>query len=130
LSVVASSAFPLSYQWRLNGFDLIGETNSTLTITNVQIANGGDYTVVISDMYGSIISQTARLVPLIRPVFVNPPINQSVASNAVLSVSGEWVAWPPPFTTEWRRGSIKLMTNILNETYDFFTIPDKSLRYF
>lgn len=125
-SVVATSAFPLSYQWRFNGVDLIGETNSSLTITNVQIANGGYYTVVVSDMYGSVVSQPARLAPLIRPMFINPPLSQSVASNTILSVSGEWIGWPPPFTTEWRRGSIKLMTNIQNETYSFYEIPVKA----
>src|SRR5205823_12587524 len=46
---------------RLNGVNLPGETNSTLTLTNVQLANGGSYTVVIANDLGTVISDPALL---------------------------------------------------------------------
>lgn len=125
-NVVASSEYPLSYQWRFNGVDIPGATNSALTITNVQIENGGDYSVVVSDMYGSAVSQSARLTPLVRPIFIMPPISQSIPSNTTAIVSGVWIGWPPPFTVEWRRGSVKLATNVQNETVSFFELPVKA----
>ena len=39
---------PLEFQWNFNGIPLAGETNSTLTITNVQRENIGPYTVFLT----------------------------------------------------------------------------------
>jgi hypothetical protein len=51
----------LRYQWRRNGSDLPGRTNAVLTIPNAQPADEGDYTVVVSNVRGSITSIVARL---------------------------------------------------------------------
>jgi hypothetical protein len=40
---------PIHYQWQRNGTPLTGATNDTLTLTNVQPAQAGDYTVVVID---------------------------------------------------------------------------------
>jgi len=52
---------PLSYQWRFNGTDLPGMTNNILTVTNVQRTNAGNYSVVVTNLSGSVSSQTATL---------------------------------------------------------------------
>jgi len=49
------------YQWRFNDADLIGKTNTTLTVTNVQRADGGNYNVVVTNLSGSVTSQVATL---------------------------------------------------------------------
>src|SRR5438477_12159530 len=59
--VTATGDAPLSYQWRFNDGDLIGMTNATLTVTNVQRADGGNYNVVVTNLSGSITSQVATL---------------------------------------------------------------------
>jgi len=41
--VLAVGAGTLSYQWRHGPYPIQGETNSTLTLTNVQIADAGEY---------------------------------------------------------------------------------------
>jgi hypothetical protein len=43
---------PLIYQWRKNGANIPGATNSSYTITNVQVSDGGTYTVVVKNDYG------------------------------------------------------------------------------
>ena len=70
LSVSASGASPLSYQWQKNGNNLSGATLTTLNITNVQMSDAGFYTVVVSNPGGSVTSQQAQLV-----------ITSTVASN-------------------------------------------------
>jgi hypothetical protein len=52
---------PLAYQWRLNEVMLLDKTNSTLALTNVQFANAGAYTVVVTNLAGAVTSQVARL---------------------------------------------------------------------
>src|SRR5262249_6430615 len=52
-TVTATGIPPLTYQWRFNGLNLAAATNSSLTITNVQPINAGNYTVVASNSLGS-----------------------------------------------------------------------------
>ena len=59
--VAARGTRPLSYQWRFNGAALPGATNETLTITNVALNQAGDYAVVVTNVFGSIISAPAVL---------------------------------------------------------------------
>ena len=60
-SVAANGAPPLSYQWRKDGVGLPNGTNAMLTLTNVQPSCIGDYTVVVSNPYGSVTSSVATL---------------------------------------------------------------------
>jgi hypothetical protein len=60
-SVVVADTRGLSYQWRSNGSDLLGQTNDTLLLTNVSAANEGVYSVFISNGSGSVVSDPAFL---------------------------------------------------------------------
>ena len=75
-AVVASGAQPLSYQWRLNGADISGATSSTHTRNNVQPADAGNYTAVVSNGAGSITSQAAILT-----VNSPPAVSLAVSTN-------------------------------------------------
>ena len=52
---------PLSYQWRFEGRDLAGETNSTLVLRNVTRSLQGPYSVLVSNQFGSVLSPPAQL---------------------------------------------------------------------
>ena len=60
-SVAASGTAPLSYRWSWNGTNLVGATNATLTLNNVQSAQAGDYLVLVSNLAGSTNSAVAKL---------------------------------------------------------------------
>lgn len=68
-TVSATGGSPLSYQWLFGGTTISGATTTSLTLTNVQTANAGDYAVVVSDAVGSVISADAQLI-----VSGSPPI--------------------------------------------------------
>lgn len=57
----ASGTAPLAYQWRRDGIDLAGRTNSTLTFSAAQPVDEGDYTVVITNVAGAVTSEPTRL---------------------------------------------------------------------
>jgi hypothetical protein len=61
---------PLSFQWQKDGVNLSddgrvsGATSATLTISSVQLADAGNYSVVVSNPYGSVASSIATLTVL------------------------------------------------------------------
>jgi hypothetical protein len=55
------AGYPLTYQWQFNGADITDATSSSFTTNNVQVANAGDYTVVVGNSYGSVTSSVAIL---------------------------------------------------------------------
>jgi hypothetical protein len=61
LSVWAVGMGSLSYQWRFNGDNLAGATDSTLALTGAQLSSSGTYSVVVSSPYGSTPSDDALL---------------------------------------------------------------------
>jgi hypothetical protein len=61
LSVSATGTAPLSFQWRLNGTNITGATTSTLLLTNLSVTDAGQYTVMITDGFGSTIAVSAKV---------------------------------------------------------------------
>ena len=53
LSIDATGSGTLNYQWQLNGVNVPGATDSTLTIPSGTVTNAGNYTVVVSNPYGT-----------------------------------------------------------------------------
>jgi hypothetical protein len=81
-TVVASGTPPLTYQWNFNGTNIVGATNTTLMLTNVQFSQAGNYTVLVTNLFGSVLSSNAMLAvtldhfawnPIPSPRFVNTP---------------------------------------------------------
>jgi hypothetical protein len=101
-SVGAVGTGALLYQWRFNDTDLPGATNTTLVITNVQLANAGTYTVRVTDEIGSATSQPAVLIVLMRPIYTRQPQDVVILAgqDATFSVSVEGT---PPLGFRWRR---------------------------
>jgi uncharacterized repeat protein (TIGR01451 family) len=64
LVVTADGAPPLHYQWRFGNTPIPNATNRTLLLTNVQVSDSGDYSVVITNQYGSITSSNATVTVL------------------------------------------------------------------
>ena len=60
-SVAVGGTPPLSYQWSFGGSALDGATNASLTLTNVQLSQAGDYSVVITNVAGTASSSNATL---------------------------------------------------------------------
>jgi hypothetical protein len=61
LTPVVAGAAPLRFQWRFNGTNLPNATNSTLSFPGVQLANAGNYFVVVTNLAGSATSTVATL---------------------------------------------------------------------
>ena len=78
----------MAYQWQCNGKDILGATDASLTLTNLQVADSGNYRVVVTNIFSSVTSAVAKLTVL-------APLGQAVdAPGLVWSTSGNapWVS--------------------------------------
>jgi hypothetical protein len=60
-TVAASGMRPLSYQWNLNGTNLVDATNTMLLLTSVTTNQAGGYSVTVTNMAGTVTSSNAIL---------------------------------------------------------------------
>lgn len=67
---------PLHYQWQKNGADLAGATEPSLWIGNAQPADSGSYRVVVTNLFGTVTSETVTLT-------VTDPIAEALDAPAL-----------------------------------------------
>lgn len=60
-AVVATGAGPLAYQWRFNGVNIKSATGTKYTISSVKSSDYGNYSVLVTNSAGSVVSATAVL---------------------------------------------------------------------
>jgi hypothetical protein len=76
-SVMPSGSAPLTFRWLkgsaylTDGGRISGSTNSTLSITAATTADAGDYSVIITNLVGSITSSVATLTVLVPPTITS-----------------------------------------------------------
>lgn len=91
-SVTATGTAPLSYQWKKNGVDIAGATADSHTTPAATLAdNGSQFTVLVSNSAGSVLSDAATLT-------VTPPPGVML------------------FTANWGDRSILITDDLLNVT--------------
>jgi hypothetical protein len=130
-TVQADGTAPLAYQWLRYGTNLVGETDATLTIPDVQATDEAPYAVVVTNVAGavtsSVVNLTVTLPPLTAPqltvdqthftfLLSGPP-----GSNYVLQVSTNLLNWSPVSTSTIPvSGSITLSNAISGYNRCFF----------
>ena len=106
LSAVAGGSPTPSFQWQKGGVAIAGATSATLTLTNVQVADAGTYTLVATNSAGE-----ARSTPVTvavsaptnttAPTIARQPQTQTVAMGSTAVFNAEATGGPLSF--QWRR---------------------------
>jgi YVTN family beta-propeller protein len=116
---------PFGYQWLRDGQPLPGMTNRLLTISNAQVSDEGAYQVTAINGFGSATSAPVRLIVLVNPSLVLPPLNQRVVDGGNATFSFAISGHPPPFGYLLRRSSTSVVTNyVAADTTGFFSLPN------
>jgi alpha-tubulin suppressor-like RCC1 family protein len=84
-TATATGFAPLSYQWYFNDSIISGATATNCPITSVTTSDAGNYTVVVTNLYGSATSSAALLTVL--PLSAAIPTITSATPNADGTVS-------------------------------------------
>src|ERR1043166_6865986 len=90
LNVAVVGTTPLTYQWRLNGTNLAAANLPALSLPALSTGQAGRYDVVVTNLYGSVTSQVARITVL-TPTIYWPG-------------GGDGQSWSDP--SNWNRGSL------------------------
>lgn len=85
-SVVASSPYPLGYQWYFNGAPMAA-LSSSYVISSVQPTNAGTYFVRLNNGFRSLDSSPATLVVLVPPHLTASPLSQTAESGDTVGFS-------------------------------------------
>ena len=116
-TVTAAGPPPLTYQWRFDGTNLAGATASSLSISNVQSANGGNYSVVVANTFGSATSSNAVLTvhtpPFITGLHASTTVSQGSPASFTVTAGGDL-----PLSYRWQLGG----TNIPGATATAYNI--------
>jgi hypothetical protein len=96
-----ASGAALTYQWRRNGTPLPGQTNATLSLTNVSVADAGNYMVAVSGLCGTANSGAAALTVRTPPVLV--PMTNVTACPGTPVLLQTTTNGTGPLTILWRK---------------------------
>lgn len=120
VGVSGESATPLSYRWHKggtpitdgpsgNGSTYLGATAAILSISGVQLGDSGDFSVLVTNLYGAETSSLASLTVTTGnvPPYVLGPTNLTViqGSNATFSAS---VSGMPVPGVQWRKNNVDI----------------------
>ncbi len=95
-TVTTSGSAPLCYQWLNNNTNLAGQNNSTLTLTNIQTNNIGNYQIIVTNAFGSVTSSIASLSVFSLPVIMTQPTNQTISVGGFATFLVSASGFPPP----------------------------------
>jgi hypothetical protein len=128
-SVGATGTDPLFYQWRHNNSNLDGATNSSLTVSQLQREDAGEYSVVVFNRAGSAESSVVLLVVRAGPSITTQPGTVSIrvppdtlanpTNRATFAVGA--VTYNPPLRFQWYFNNIPL-SDATNSTYSFTNV--------
>ena len=126
-NVIARGSAPLFYQWSLNGTPIASGNSPTLFIGAAQIADAGDYTVTVTNAFGSV-SATATLVVSARPVVTENPQSLLVALGTPVTLRAGARASPGPVNFSWRRNFLTVtnsrVSNAVSAVYTALYLTD------
>ncbi|HVR34716.1 MAG TPA: immunoglobulin domain-containing protein, partial [Methylomirabilota bacterium] len=123
LNVVAAGTAPLAYRWFKDGTVIPTAQASGLLLENVQVSDAGEYSVVVTNVAGSVTSSPPAILTVqVPPVILDPPKAQTVPLGAAVTFAVEAV---DALAYQWQKDA----TNIPNATTALFTLNNTLIQH-
>ena len=106
LSVTASGTPAPTYQWKRNGVNISGATSSTYSVPSALAANGGAYTVDVTNSCATVTSATANVVVNVAPAVTVNPVSQTICAGNPVTFTV--TATGTNLTYQWRKGGVNI----------------------
>jgi hypothetical protein len=84
-TVGAAGEAPLNYQWQKETVPLAGATGSSLVLTNLQMTDAGNYSVIVTNVYGGTTSSNAYLT--MNPAGVSLALYSGITIDGVVGLT-------------------------------------------
>lgn len=108
VNVSPTGTVPMTCQWQFNGTNIDGATNTTLALNNLQLANAGDYRVIVSNIAGSVTSTNAGITVLpTAPIVRLAKKHVSVARGGTAAISVQ-TSGSDPIAVDWEFNRAKI----------------------
>lgn len=118
LSVRATGAAPISYQWRQFGMDIPGAMGQDYVVASASAADAGEYDVVVSNPCATATSDPATVTVVPVPAITQQPFDRRVSEGEgvtfIVKAAGEGLNY------QWRFGGV----DIAGANSDTFTIVE------
>ena len=112
-TVIAKGLPRPHYQWQINGTNIDGAIQASLTVTNVQATDAGKYSVILSNGIATATSSNAVLTVTTSPVaptFTSvPPTNADAFVGQVIQFNAAANGSPTP-TLTWKTNGVTVIT--------------------
>jgi formylglycine-generating enzyme required for sulfatase activity len=101
-SVIASGDPAVAYRWNFNGTAMAGADKSELVFPSADSSQAGEYSVVVSNGIGSVVSRTVTLFVNYTPIIINQPVPETIAVGqpALFTVTARSY---PAATYQWKK---------------------------
>jgi hypothetical protein len=107
------------YQWLFKGIPMPDKIQSTLVLTNVQLGDEGDYSVLVTNGLQSLLSSNVTLTVTtspVAPIFVTSPSDADAFIGQVVQFSAQVNGSPSP-SYRWEKDGVTIpsqTTSVLN----------------
>ena len=101
-TVGATGTAPLTYQWRKGGVAIAGATSATYSIASTASGDTASYSVVVTNVVGSVTSNTATLTVNTPLTITSQPVGLTKNTGATASFSVT-ATGTTPITYQWRK---------------------------
>jgi hypothetical protein len=100
-TITATGILTPAYQWRFNDTSIVGATTTRYTRNNVQPADAGSYSVLVTNIAGGVTSSNATLTVNVPPAIAAQPqsLTAAAGSNVTFTITATGTL---PLSYQWR----------------------------